>query len=72
MEKKNFIEYDSNEEDYDSPIGVDNNCECRVYCDKCGKKYIIGHLYGNGDFKAETGQHCDLRNQVWNCSKCLN
>ncbi len=65
-----FIEHIGNESDYDSPIGTKQDCDCRVYCDKCRAKFIIGTLGYNGGFTANTGQFCDLRNQVWVCSDC--
>jgi hypothetical protein len=42
----------------------------RLYCDVRGcYTYIKGWLGYNGSFVSDVGNHCDLRNQMFVCSK---
>ncbi len=42
----------------------------RLFCHEDGCTAYIKGTYSSyaGSFQAETGQHADLRNQVWNCN----
>jgi len=67
-----FIEYTGDRvKDRDNlPFRQNNDdvIETHLYCDKSGcNMYIKGTEGYNGKFTAETGQQCDLRNQVWYC-----
>lgn len=70
-----FIEYQDNNDDYESPERkeVTEQLEIRLYCMHEGcKTYIKGIEGYNGAFRAETGQFCDLRNQGFTCIKHQN
>ena len=72
-ETKEFVATKELYKSYDMPMPSQNpnvRRRAKLFCNMKGcKRYINGFIFGNGYFQTRNGETCDLRNQVWVCTK---